>query len=143
MGVGPGLFERVTGHFACGASVDECSAETQVCLSVRDNIERILNSRRGSLAHLPDYGLDDLSEIYRHLPSSAHTLRQAIEATLLKYEPRLKKVEIDIHSPEPGMLLSFTMACHLHREGLVRFGTNFMPDGKTRLKMLQATLNRY
>ncbi|KWH63622.1 type VI secretion system baseplate subunit TssE [Burkholderia semiarida] len=143
MWIGPGLFERVTGHFADGATVDECSPETQVCLSVRDNIERILNSRRGSLAHLPDYGLDDLSEIYRHLPSSAHTLRQAIEATLLKYEPRLNKVEIDIHSPEPGMLLSFTMACHLRREGLVRFGTNFMPDGKTRLKMLQATLNRY
>ncbi|MBN3830781.1 type VI secretion system baseplate subunit TssE [Burkholderia sp. Ac-20344] len=143
MWVGPGLFERVTGHFADGATVDEFSPETQVFLSVRDNIERILNSRRGSLAHLPDYGLDDLSEIYRHLPSSAHTLRQAIEVTLLKYEPRLKKVDVDIHSPEPGMLLSFTMACHLRREGLVRFGTNFMPDGKTRLTILPATLNRY
>ena len=41
------------------------------------------------------------------------------------------------------MLLSFTMACHLHREGLVRFGTHFMPDGKTRLRMLQAALDRY
>lgn len=41
------------------------------------------------------------------------------------------------------MLISFTMACHLHQAGLVRFGTNFMPDGKTRLRMLQAALDRY
>ncbi|WP_010098571.1 type VI secretion system baseplate subunit TssE [Burkholderia ubonensis] len=143
MWVGPGLFERITGHFADGSAVDDFAAEVQVFLSVRDNIERILNSRRGSLAHLPDYGLDDLSEIYRHLPSSAHKLQRTIEATLLTYESRLKKVEIEIHPPEPGMLISFTMACHLHREGLVRFGTNFMPDGKTRLRMLQAAHDRY
>jgi type VI secretion system protein len=37
------------------------------------------------------------------------------------------------------MLLSFTMACHLRREGLVRFGTDFTPDGRTRLRMLQQT----
>jgi len=143
MWTGPGLFERITGHFADSASVDDFAPEVQVFLSVRDNIERILNSRRGTLAYLPSYGLDDLSDIYQHLPSSAHQLRQAIEATLLTYEPRLKKVEIEIHPPESGMLVSFTMACHLHREGLVRFGTNFMPDGKTRLRMLQAALNRY
>ncbi|WP_414450848.1 type VI secretion system baseplate subunit TssE [Burkholderia sp. 22PA0099] len=143
MWVGPGLFERITGHFADGAVVDDFTPEDQTFLSVRDNIECILNSRRGSLAHLPDYGLDDLSEIYRHLPSSTHRLQHAIEATLLAYEPRLKKVDIEVHSPEPGMLLSFTMACHLHREGLVRYGTDFMPDGRTRLWMLQAALDRY
>ncbi|WP_175976128.1 type VI secretion system baseplate subunit TssE [Burkholderia sp. BCC1047] len=143
MWVGPGLFERITGHFADGSAVSDFPAEVQVFLSVRDNIERILNSRRGSLTHLPDYGLDDLSGIYRHLPSSEHKLQRAVETALLAYEPRLKKVEIEIHPPEPDMLISFTMACHLHREGLVRFGTNFMPDGKTRLRMLQAAHDRY
>jgi len=143
MRTGPGLFERITGHFADGSVVSDFSAEDQAFLSVRDNVERILNSRRGSLAHLPDYGLDDLSEIYRHLPSSTHRLRDAIEATLLKYEPRLSAVEIEVQAPEPGMVISFTLACHLHREGLVRFDTVFTPDGKTRLKMRQAALDRY
>jgi type VI secretion system protein len=41
------------------------------------------------------------------------------------------------------MMVSFTIACHLHQEGLVRFDTVFTPDGKTRLKMLQAALDRY
>jgi type VI secretion system protein len=139
---GPGLFEAITGHFANGASIDDFDAATQTVLSVQDNIQRILNSRRNGLAHLPDYGLDDLSEIYRHLPQSAHRLRRAIEATLLKYEPRLKSIDIDIEDTEPGMLLSFTMSCHMHQAGLVRFGTHFTPDGKTRLMMLRAERHR-
>lgn len=40
------------------------------------------------------------------------------------------------------MLLSFTMTCHLRREGLVRFGTHFTRDGRTRLRMLNSTVNR-
>ncbi|NKJ48397.1 hypothetical protein CIC12_16960 [Burkholderia sp. SG-MS1] len=139
---GPGLFEAVTGHFANGARINDYDAATQTFLSVQDNIQRILNSRRNGLAHLPDYGLDDLSEIYRHLPSSSHRLRHAIEATVLKYEPRVTRIEIDIRDTEPGMLLSFTMVCYLHREGLVRFGTHFTPDGRTRLDMLKGRLNR-
>lgn len=139
---GPGLFEAVTGHFANGAAVDDFDGATQTFLSVQDNIQRILNSRRNGLAHLPDYGLDDLSEIYRHLPSSAHKLRGAIEATLLKYEPRLEAIDIDIEDTEPGMLLSFTMSCHLRQAGLVRFGTHFTPDGQTRLTMLNADHDR-
>ncbi|ANB74862.1 type VI secretion system baseplate subunit TssE [Paraburkholderia phytofirmans] len=139
---GPGLFEVVTGHFANGASIEDFGAATQSFLSVQDNIQRILNSRRNGLAHLPDYGLDDLSEIYRHLPSSAHKLRHMIETTLLKYEPRLKSVDITIEDTEPGMLLSFTMSCRLHQTGLVRFGTHFTPDGQTRLTLLKSEHDR-
>jgi type VI secretion system protein len=139
---GPGLFEAVTGHFANGIAVDDFDAATQTFLSVQDNIQRILNSRRGSLVHLPDYGLGDLSRIYRHLPTSAHTLQREIEATLLIYEPRLKSISITVDNPEPGMLLSFTMNCYLHRTGMVRFGTHFTPDGKTQIKLLRAAQER-
>ncbi|WP_208647602.1 type VI secretion system baseplate subunit TssE [Cupriavidus lacunae] len=142
MGGGPGLFEAVTGHFANGIAVDEFDPATQTFLSVQDNIQRILNSRRGCLAHLPDYGLGDLSAIYRHLPASAHTLKREIETTLLRYEPRLRAIDLTIEDTEPGMLLSITMSCQLHRAGLVRFGTHFTPDGRTRLKLLQAERDR-
>lgn len=142
MAGGPGLFEAITGYFANGIAVDEFDAATQTFLSVQDNIQRILNSRRGCLAHLPDYGLGDLSRIYRHLPASAHTLKREIETTLLRYEPRLQAIALTIEETEPGMLLSFTMSCQLHRAGLVRFGTHFTPDGRTRLKLLRAERER-
>ncbi len=143
MHTGPGLLERITGYFADGSAVRDFTPQTQTFLSVRDNIERILNTRRGSLAHLPNFGLDDLSEIYRHLPASVQRLRRAIEAALLDYEPRLRAVDIEVQIPEPGMTVMFTLSCHLHREGLVRFDTVFVPDGKTRLILLQAALDRY
>ena len=136
---GPGLFEAVTGHFANGDPIDSHDRNTQTFLSVRDNIQRILNSRRNSFLHLPDYGLGDLSKIYRHMPASAHTLRREIEGTLLKYEPRLKS--IDIASAEPGedLLLSFTMTCELHQAGLVRYGTYFTPEVQARLTTQENT----
>ncbi|MDF3884330.1 MULTISPECIES: hypothetical protein [Cupriavidus] len=74
----------------------------------------------------------------RGLPASTHTLKREIETTLLRYEPRLKSIDITIEETEPGMLLSFTMSCQLHQAGLVRFGTHFTPDGQTRLKLLKA-----
>jgi type VI secretion system protein len=61
---------------------------------------------------------------------------------VLKYEPRVRAIDIDIRETDPGMLLSFTMVCHLHQEGLVRFGTHFTTDGQTRLDMLKNDLDR-
>ena len=136
---GPGLFEALTGHFANGDPIHMHKRNQQTFLSVPDNIQRILNSRRDSLAHLPDYGLGDLSKIYRHMPASAHTLRHEIESTLLKYEPRLKAIEIEAAEKQDDMLLSFTLTCHLHQTGLVRFGTHFAPDGQARLTMQDNT----
>lgn len=135
---GPGLFEKVTGYFADGVDIDTFDAATQTFLSVRDNIQRILNSRRNGLLHLPDYGLDDLSEVYGDLPAACLRLRNLIEATLLKYEPRLKSIEIHMADVESNTLLSFTLTCHLHQAGLVQFGTHFMPDGRSRLVLLRA-----
>lgn len=139
---GPGLFESLTGHFANGMALEEVDAPTQMFLSVQDNLQRILNSRRGALAHLPDYGLGDLSMIYRHLPASSHVLKREIESTLLAYEPRLSSITLSIDETEPGMLISFTMSCHLRQAGLVRFGTHFTPDGQTHVKLLRAEQER-
>ena len=139
---GPGLFEKITGHFANGVMVDDFDAATQTFLSVMDNIQRILNSRRNCLLHMPDYGLDDLTEVYRDLPASTLRLKRVMEQTLLKYEPRLKAIDIEIADAEPGMLLSFMLTCHLQQAGLVRFGTHFFPDGKTRLILLKNELER-
>src|ERR1700712_1078268 len=106
---GPGLFEALTGHFANGDPIHLYKRNEQTFLSVRDNIQRILNSRRDCLAHLPDYGLGDLSTIYRHMPASSHKLQRKMEGTWLKYEPRLKAIEIEPADKQDDMLLSFTM----------------------------------
>ena len=58
-----------------------------------------------------------------------------MEATLLKYEPRIRSIDVTIiDNDDPGVLVSFEMACHLRNAGLVRFGTHFEPPGRMRIE---------
>lgn len=131
---GGSLFELLTGHFADGTPLDAFEARTQTIVSVMDNIQRILNSRAGSLSHLPDYGLPDLTTIYRELPASAHRLRDIIQATLLRYEPRIRAIDIELQPVDASATLVYTLVCHLKEAGLVRFGTWFTPEGRVELR---------
>ncbi len=70
----PSLYEILYGNFDGGLPLDAVSEENQVILSVLDNMQRILNTRAGSLKHLPDYGLPDLTKILQGMPGTAHVL---------------------------------------------------------------------
>ena len=99
------LYEKLTGFYSDGLPIDDLPGSFQLVRSVLDNIQRILNSRSGSLKHLPDYGIPDLSMVYKNLPSSAHDLRYFMRKTLLKYElfkiisypESLNKLEIELN----------------------------------------------
>ena len=54
----PSLYEMLAGNFTGGLALNQVSEQNQVILSVLDNMQRILNCRAGTLAHLPDYGYD-------------------------------------------------------------------------------------
>lgn len=88
----PSLYEMLTGNFTGGLDLHQVSEQNQVILSVLDNMQRILNCRAGTLAHLPDYGLPDMTKILQGMPGTAHELMGILSAVLLKYEPRLKKL---------------------------------------------------
>lgn len=140
MPAGPSLYDMLLGHIG-GEPLDRHDDRTLECLSVQQNVQRILNTRAGALKHLPDYGLPDLTNIYKALPASAHQLRDQMEATLLKYEPRIRSIDVVIlENDDPGVLVSFEMTCHLKKAGLVRFGTYFEPPG--RMKLLRRIPNQ-
>ena len=133
----PSLYELLTGSFSDGLPLAQVSEQEQVILSVLDNMRRILNSRAGALAHLPDYGLPDLTQILQGMPGSAHRLLATLAQVLLKYEPRLRSVEVQLlQQPTPGEL-HYTLEAELHGCGLVRFGTVFMPEGRVLLRYLK------
>lgn len=134
MNPSPSLYDMLLGQIG-GEPLDAYDDRTLECMSVQQNVQRILNSRAGALKHLPDYGLPDLTNIYKALPASAHMLKQQMEATLLKYEPRIRSIDIGIvDNRDPGILASFEMTCHLKNAGLVRFGTYFEPPGRLRVE---------
>ena len=67
-------------------------------LSLTDHLIQLLNTRQGSLLHMPDYGLPDLGAIYQNLPYSLGHFKQQLSILLDKYEPRLKNSVIQ-HKP--------------------------------------------
>jgi type VI secretion system protein len=67
--------------------------------SIIENMMKIFNSRRGSVAHLPDFGIMDFSTIKKEKIDYKQVKKQMRE-TLLKYEPRLKDIIITGKTPK-------------------------------------------
>lgn len=133
----PSLYETLFGNFAGGLDLHHISEENQVILSVLDNMQRILNCRAGTLAHLPDYGLPDMTKILQGMPGSAHQLISTLSAVLLKYEPRLSKITVVmLEQSQPGEL-RYAIDAELKGVGLVRYGTEFMPEGRVLIRHLK------
>lgn len=66
--------------------------------AIKDHLVVMLNTRRGSIPHLEDFGLPDLSDIYKGYPDSLHFLGAEIRRTIEKYEPRLVHIKIELVS---------------------------------------------
>ncbi|EPO4099858.1 type VI secretion system baseplate subunit TssE [Klebsiella aerogenes] len=133
----PSLYDTLFGHFSGGLALHSVSDENQVILSVLDNMQRILNCRAGTLAHLPDYGLPDMTKTLQGMPGTAHQLMTTLSAVLLKYEPRLNSIRVKmLKQLQPGEL-RYAIDAELKEIGLVRYGTEFMPEGRVLLRHLK------
>ena len=133
----PSLYETLYGNFAGGLDLHHVSEENQVILSVLDNMQRILNCRAGTLAHLPDYGLPDMTKILQGMPGTAHELMEKLSLVLLKYEPRLKRISVVLLPQTMPGELAYAIDAELKGIGLVRYGTEFMPEGRVLIRHLK------
>lgn len=132
----------LTGYFSGGLPIDSVDESDQVIISVMENIRRILNSRAGSIQHLPDYGLPDMSLLIQGLPGTAHNMMNILSATLLKYEPRIKSLSLVLLPQNTFGELRYALDIELHEEGLIRYGTEFIPDGRILLHHLKKQFNQ-
>ncbi len=85
------LFDKLANP-VCYKSVeaDQRDEVDSVCL----HLNSLLNSRRGVLAHMSDYGLPDVEDIYEGLPYSQKTLAFEVKKLIEKYEPRVRSVNV-------------------------------------------------
>lgn len=82
--------------------------------SVREHLQRILNTRQGSVLIGADYGLPDFVELLRDYPESLREFERSIRTTIQKYEPRLKAVRVKLLTNEDDPLtLRFQIAARL------------------------------
>lgn len=133
----PSLYEVLYNNFTGGLDLHQVSEQNQTILSVLDNMQRILNCRAATLKHLPDYGLPDMTKILQGMPGTAHELMGILSALLLKYEPRLKKITVALLEQNAPGELRYAIDAELKGIGLVRYGTEFMPEGRVMLRHLK------
>ncbi len=124
-----GLIDILLGHFLDGQAIAEEHPAQWKLRSIVDNLSRLFNTRRGSVAHIPDYGLPDISQVYRDLPLSLDSLRAAIKQVVEKYEPRLRRVRVEqqVQGPEAkfDMRVTFIVSGELQQGQKVQFQTTF------------------
>lgn len=79
--IGPQQFEPLT-------------EDQKLSFSIIENLRMILMTRRGSVLHLPDFGISDILQIYLASENPVESLKQEIRDVILKYEPRISEVQI-------------------------------------------------
>src|SRR5262245_59076099 len=121
------LLDALTGRFengGAGLKVVDVPEGEQLLHSVLGNLRRLFNARRGSLAHVPEYGLPDLSDVSPSSPQKIEALRVAIREAVERFEPRLQNVRI---TREPGPAdsphLVFLLSAQMGPNARVRFQT--------------------
>jgi type VI secretion system protein len=60
-----------------------------------------------------------------------------LSAVLLKYEPRLKSISVILLEQEVPGELRYAIDAELKGVGLVRYGTEFMPEGRILIRHLK------
>lgn len=82
--------------------------------SIVEHLQRILNTKQGSVLIGEDYGLPDLIELLRAYPDSIRDFERSIRLTIQKYEPRLHMVRIKlVPREEDAFSLSFQISARL------------------------------
>jgi type VI secretion system protein ImpF len=104
------LLDRLTEETATGAgggaSSDDHEDVAQLLLTVRRDLERLLNARRRCLPCPPElqelnrsiveYGIPDFTGLNMSRPVEREQTRQAIERAIKHFEPRLKDVIVTV-----------------------------------------------
>lgn len=73
----------------------QLSEEKKLRQSIIENLTMILQTRRGSVLHLSDFGIPDIVQVYIDSGYSFEQLKKYISETILKYEPRVEKVKVE------------------------------------------------
>lgn len=73
---------------------ENLTEDQKLSLSIIENLRMILTTRRGSILHLPDFGISDILQIYLASDNPVESLKKEIKDVILKYEPRIGDVQI-------------------------------------------------
>lgn len=81
------------------------------------HLRRMMNCRHGFTPSAPDYGLPDLNECFFAFPDSVSYLKQSLQNSIEKYEPRLSRVRLKfVEDSENPLEIRFEIQARLETE---------------------------
>lgn len=78
-----------------------------------------------------------MTTIIQGLPGTEHDLMDTLSGVLLKYELRLKKIAVVLQEQTTPGELRYAIDAELKGIGLVRYGTEFMPEGRVLMRHMK------
>ncbi|MFZ0456152.1 MAG: type VI secretion system baseplate subunit TssE [Ignavibacteriaceae bacterium] len=69
--------------------------DQKLSLSIIENLRMILGTRKGSVLHLPDFGMPDILQLYVYSGNPVESLKKELRDVILKYEPRIGEVRFE------------------------------------------------
>ncbi|MBM4359756.1 MAG: type VI secretion system baseplate subunit TssE [Deltaproteobacteria bacterium] len=91
---GASLFARLERNADPNSSTRSVYRGEDLETVVLDHLRSLLNTRAGSAPTAPDYGVVELTELVHDYPDAPAVMQRAIKATIAKFEPRLKNVQV-------------------------------------------------
>ena len=107
--------------------------------AIRIHLGLLLNTRQGTVSHLPDYGVPHMSAFYADYPDSMLQLQQVITRLIRDYEPRLRNPRVQRIDPaDDDFRASFLITGEIEEpdgeRAWVKYRTTFASDGHADLR---------
>lgn len=129
-----GLLEGVMGKFIFSDNpIPERGGKIQ---SIKEHLAILLNTRRGSVPYLPDYGIPDSMQVSMKDQKSVSKFGKDIEETVRKYEPRLIAIRVKPMEQDNSIAdfrLGFLLEAKLADQDS-RFHAFFLASGSAEVK---------
>lgn len=130
----PRLLKRIKAWEESGVVSSSDVDANEILESLRDDIEKLFNTRRGTVLIDDDYGLPDFTHLMNgYAAPEVGVIERDLLAQIKRYEKRLSSISFSYQPPNNSLAsLTFTMnAMFSHKEQDIRMAANvqFFNDG--------------
>ncbi len=104
--------------------------------SIQMHLQRILNTRQGSVPIADDYGIPDFTDYMTTYPESQRDIERTLKQTIQKFEPRLRSVRVTFLPQDDFLGLNFEITARLtqgDRREQIKFESQIDPDGHIKI----------
>lgn len=132
------LLDRLNAELTTSQAGGLSEGDLPLPVCVCQHLNRLLSARRGSVPHLPGYGLIDIEEIFQGLPYTQQQFADAIVVLIQAFEPRVRHVLVEpVKTQEMHWVVGFRLQLYLVAGGQLDLLAGFSPGGLVDIRRMQ------